>query len=78
MIFGCGPLGYQGSKAAMKLISKADVVIALGTRLGHWNIATTWYGLLAKRCSNYSIDADHKMLGLVKPINVVFVEMQKQ
>ncbi len=29
-----GPLGYQGSKAAMKLISKADVVIALGTRLG--------------------------------------------
>jgi sulfoacetaldehyde acetyltransferase len=29
-----GPLGYQGSKAAMKLISKADVVLALGTRLG--------------------------------------------
>jgi sulfoacetaldehyde acetyltransferase len=30
----CGPLGYQGSKAAMKLIAKADVVLALGTRLG--------------------------------------------
>ncbi len=30
----CGPLGYQGSKAAMQLISRADVVIALGTRLG--------------------------------------------
>jgi sulfoacetaldehyde acetyltransferase len=30
----CGPLGYQGSKAAMKLISQADVVLALGTRLG--------------------------------------------
>ena len=30
----CGPLGYQGSKAGMKLISQADVVIALGTRLG--------------------------------------------
>ena len=30
----CGPLGYQGSKAAMKLISRADVVVALGTRLG--------------------------------------------
>src|SRR4029434_7376932 len=29
-----GPLGYQGSKAAMKLIAKADVVLALGTRLG--------------------------------------------
>ena len=29
----CGPLGYNGSKAAMKMISKADVVLALGTRL---------------------------------------------
>ncbi|HEX7199111.1 MAG TPA: thiamine pyrophosphate-binding protein, partial [Dongiaceae bacterium] len=30
----CGPLGYQGSKAAMKLIAQADVVLALRTRLG--------------------------------------------
>ena len=30
----CGPLGYQGSKAAMKLIAQADVVLALGSRLG--------------------------------------------
>ena len=28
-----GPLGYNGSKAAMQLIAKADVVLALGTRL---------------------------------------------
>ena len=28
-----GPLGYNGSKAAMELIEKADVVLALGTRL---------------------------------------------
>merc|ERR1712193_399628 len=28
-----GPLGYNGSKAAMELISKADVLLALGTRL---------------------------------------------
>merc|ERR1719158_608320 len=28
-----GPLGYNGSKAAMNLISQADVVLALGTRL---------------------------------------------
>ena len=31
---GCGPLGYCGSKAAMRTISQADVVLALGTRLG--------------------------------------------
>jgi sulfoacetaldehyde acetyltransferase len=30
----CGPIGYCGSKAAMRTIAKADVVIALGTRLG--------------------------------------------
>lgn len=28
-----GPLGYNGSKAGMELISKADVVLGLGTRL---------------------------------------------
>ena len=67
----CGPLGYQGSKAAMKLISQADVVIALGTRLGP-------FGTLPQHDMDYwpkeakiiQIDADHKMLGLVKPITI--------
>ena len=31
---GMGPIGYCGSKAAMRTIAKADVVIALGCRLG--------------------------------------------
>jgi sulfoacetaldehyde acetyltransferase len=30
----CGPIGYCGSKAAMRILKKADLVIALGTRLG--------------------------------------------
>ncbi len=30
----CGPIGYCGSKAAMNTLKKADVIIALGTRLG--------------------------------------------
>jgi len=29
-----GPLGYQGSKAAMNALKEADVVLALGTRMG--------------------------------------------
>lgn len=29
----CGPIGYMGSKAAMKLLSEADVMLAIGTRL---------------------------------------------
>ncbi|HSS71775.1 MAG TPA: sulfoacetaldehyde acetyltransferase, partial [Casimicrobiaceae bacterium] len=67
----CGPLGYQGSKAAMKLIARADVVLALGTRLGP-------FGTLPQHGIDYwpteakiiQVDADAKMLGLVKPIAV--------
>nr|WP_233575785.1 sulfoacetaldehyde acetyltransferase [Noviherbaspirillum saxi] len=67
----CGPLGYQGSKAAMKLIARADVVLALGSRLGP-------FGTLPQHGMDYwpktakiiQIDADHKMLGLVKKISV--------
>jgi sulfoacetaldehyde acetyltransferase len=67
----CGPLGYQGSKAAMKLMSKADVVLALGTRLGP-------FGTLPQHGLDYwpndakiiQVDADHKVLGLVKKISV--------
>jgi sulfoacetaldehyde acetyltransferase len=67
----CGPLGYQGSKAAMKLISQADVVLALGTRLGP-------FGTLPQHGLDYwpvsgkiiQVDVDAQMLGLVKPITV--------
>jgi sulfoacetaldehyde acetyltransferase len=66
-----GPLGYQGSKAAMKLISQADVVIALGTRLGPFGTLPQ-HGMdyWPKNAKIIQIDADHKMLGLVKKINV--------
>ncbi len=67
----CGPLGYQGSKAAMKLISKADVVIALGTRLGPFGTLPQ-HGIdyWPKNAKIIQIDADAKMLGLVKKISV--------
>jgi sulfoacetaldehyde acetyltransferase len=66
-----GPLGYQGSKAAMKLIAKADVVIALGTRLGPFGTLPQ-HGLdyWPKNAQIVQIDADPRMLGLVKPISV--------
>ncbi|MCZ6743972.1 MAG: sulfoacetaldehyde acetyltransferase [Alphaproteobacteria bacterium] len=67
----CGPLGYQGSKAAMKVIAKADVVLALGTRLGP-------FGTLPQHGIEYwpedariiQIDTDPRMLGLVRPVSV--------
>ena len=66
-----GPLGYQGSKAAMKLLSRADVVLALGTRLGP-------FGTLPQHGLDYwpqaarviQVDCDARVLGLVKPISV--------
>src|ERR1700694_1073559 len=67
----CGPLGYQGSKAAMKLIAKADVVLALGTRLGPFGTLPQ-HGLdyWPKDAKIIQIDADAKMLGLVKTTTV--------
>ncbi|MGH7070511.1 MAG: sulfoacetaldehyde acetyltransferase [Acetobacteraceae bacterium] len=66
-----GPLGYQGSKAAMRLIARADVVLALGTRLGP-------FGTLPQHGIDYwprdakiiQVDADPKTLGLVKKMSV--------
>ena len=67
----CGPLGYQGSKAAMKLMSKADVVVALGSRLGPFGTLPQ-HGMdyWPKNAKIIQVDADHKMLGLVKKISV--------
>jgi sulfoacetaldehyde acetyltransferase len=66
-----GPLGYQGSKAAMKLIAQADVVLALGTRLGPFGTLPQ-HGLdyWPKQAKIIQIDTDPRMLGLVKPISV--------
>ncbi len=67
----CGPLGYQGSKAGMKLIAQADVVLALGTRLGPFGTLPQ-HGLdyWPKDAKIIQVDSDHKMLGLVKKISV--------
>ncbi|MDY0885174.1 sulfoacetaldehyde acetyltransferase [Dongia soli] len=67
----CGPLGYQGSKAAMKVIQQADVVLALGSRLGP-------FGTLPQHDIDYwpktakliQVDSNHRVIGLVKPITV--------
>jgi sulfoacetaldehyde acetyltransferase len=67
----CGPLGYQGSKAAMKIIAEADVVLALGTRLGPFGTLPQ-HGIdyWPKNAKIIQVDNDHRMLGLVKRISV--------
>ena len=67
----CGPLGYQGSKAAMKLVAQADVVVALGSRMGPFGTLPQ-HGLdyWPKNAKIIQIEADHTNLGLVKKISV--------
>jgi sulfoacetaldehyde acetyltransferase len=67
----CGPLGYQGSKAGMKIIAQADVVLALGTRLGPFGTLPQ-HGLdyWPKHAKIIQVDSDPRMLGLVRPISV--------
>ena len=67
----CGPLGYQGSKAGMKLIAKADVVVALGSRMGPCGTLPQ-HGMdyWPKTAKIIQIEADHTNLGLVKKISV--------
>jgi sulfoacetaldehyde acetyltransferase len=67
----CGPLGYQGSKAAMKLMAQADVVLALGSRLGPFGtLAQHGMDYWPKEAKIIQVEADHTNLGLVKKISV--------
>jgi sulfoacetaldehyde acetyltransferase len=67
----CGPLGYQGSKAAMKVIQQADVVLALGSRLGPFGTLPQ-HGIeyWPKDAKLIQVDINHRVLGLVKPMHV--------
>ena len=66
-----GPLGYNGSKAGMELISEADVVLALGTRLNPFS-TLPGYGI------NYwpadakiiQVDINPDRIGLTKDVSV--------
>ena len=66
-----GPLGYNGSKAAMELISKADVVLALGTRLNPFS-TLPGYGIdyWPKEATIIQVDMNPDRIGLTKKVTV--------
>ena len=66
-----GPLGYNGSKAAMELISKADVVLALGTRLNPFS-TLPGYGMdyWPKNANIIQVDMNSDRIGLTKKVTV--------
>ncbi len=69
-----GPLGYNGSKAGMELISKADVVLALGTRLNPFS-TLPGYGIdyWPKDAALIQVDINPDRIGLTKPVSVGIV-----
>ena len=67
----CGPLGYHGSKAAMKVLSRADVVLALGSRLGPFGVLPQYgFEYWPQNARLIQVDADPRVLGLVKKTSV--------
>jgi sulfoacetaldehyde acetyltransferase len=66
-----GPLGYNGSKAAMELIAKADVVLALGTRLNPFS-TLPGYGIdyWPKTATIIQVDMNADRIGLTKKVAV--------
>ena len=69
-----GPLGYNGSKAGMELITKADVVLALGTRLNPFS-TLPGYGIdyWPKNAKIIQVDINPDRIGLTKPVTVGIV-----
>ena len=66
-----GPLGYNGSKAAMELIAKADVVLALGTRLNPFS-TLPGYGVdyWPAKAKVIQVDINPDRIGLTKKVSV--------
>jgi len=69
-----GPLGYNGSKAGMELIAKADVVLALGTRLNPFSTLPC-YGIdyWPTHAAIIQVDINADRIGLTKPVRVGIV-----
>jgi sulfoacetaldehyde acetyltransferase len=66
-----GPLGYNGSKAAMELIARADVVLALGTRLNPFS-TLPGYGIdyWPKQAKIIQVEINPDRIGLTKRVDV--------
>ena len=74
-----GPLGYNGSKAAMELISQADVVLCLGTRLNPFS-TLPGYGIdyWPKAAKIIQVEINPDRIGLTKPVSVGIIGDAKQ
>jgi sulfoacetaldehyde acetyltransferase len=68
---GMGPIGYCGSKAAMRTLAQADVVLALGTRLGPFGTLPQYdIDYWPKDAKVIQVDIDHRQLGLSRRVDL--------
>lgn len=66
-----GPIGYQGSLAAMQLLSEADVVLALGTRLNGFGTSPQYgFDYFPKAAKLIHNSIDPLEIGAQRPITV--------
>ncbi len=84
-----GQMGPRGNPVASKLVKKADVIIALGTRLG-FNSTFYSYENINKKAKIIQVELEKKMLGRYFPItlgicadaatttNQIYLEIKKQ
>ena len=72
--WGLGPIGYQGSEAAMRVLARADAVLVLGSRLNAFG-TTPQYGIdffpAGAKLIHNSIDPLE--IGALRPIDVGLV-----
>lgn len=67
----CGPIGYQGSKAAMAILSQADLVLAIGSRLGPFGKVMQYdFDYWPRAAKFVQIDLNHRVLGLTQRVDV--------
>lgn len=74
-----GPLGYNGSRAGMELIARADVVLALGTRLNPFS-TLPGYGIdyWPREARIIQVDINPDRIGLTKAVSVAIAGDAKQ
>ena len=66
-----GPLGYMGSKTAMNLVSEADVVLAIGTRLSVFGTIPQYdIDWFPKNAKIIQIDINPKQIARTHPVEI--------
>lgn len=67
----CGPIGYMGSHAAMRIMEKADVILALGCRLSYFGtLPQDGINYFPKTAKIVQVDINPMNIGKTHPFTV--------